>query len=296
MSRREERLQREQKKNKNKAKVKKGIIVASSTLVGAALLATGITFVVQNVGNGETRVTAIERHVPADIDALFISEKNRSAWQYMEGLAGSTFGQEIDAADQIGVAFKKGESYLYASGEEKAMEKEMVSRGLADLPHREGVYILDGEKEGLVETGLGADENYKGAGVADATESYAYITNNHMSNFFEGASGIPADKWEWYGTFVEKDTISKNGAWVGKVSNIKSTDFNLDTLDEWIKFEKKDKWVSEVFTKENDTIWISLNPDSLAKIQEVESHSTGIDDIKVNLDKEGNMEFAFGKK
>lgn len=287
MSRKEARLARDMQKKSN---AKMMAIVGGSVVLIVAIVAIVLSLTL-NKGGTDDKITAIEKHAPADIDALFVSKPNALSIEYMETLAGSKFGQQINASNQIGVGFKKGKSFFYVSGEKKAMDAEMKSRGLDKLPNLDGVYVLEGGEEGLVEIGLGSDEGYQGReGMEEDPMSFGYVTNTHAPDFFKGDSGIPQEKWEWHGNF------DVNGAWVGKITNITSKDFNLTKFKDWVQFEKKDKWVSDMFVKEGDKIGFTISRDSLALLRGVESYSSGIDDIKGTLDAEGTMEFSFGKK
>lgn len=281
MGRREARLAKDQQKKK---KLQKIALIGGGAAIAAAATVGAFTL----FGNG-TQITEIENHVPADVDALFISEKNLDSWEYTKALSGSANSQQIDAATMVGAAFKDGKTYFYAAGEKKAMDTEMEKRGLADLPNLDGVYLLEGEADGLVEVGLGASEDYAGKDLKEAP-SFGYVTNNNFDeDYFAGESGIPTKKWIWFGTFSE-------GAWVGDTSGVKASDFDLDKLDDWVNFEKKPAFLNDSFVQKDDAIGISLTLKELSTISGIPEYSSGIDDIKATLDNEGVMQISLERK
>lgn len=282
MGRREARLAKEDHKKK---KLQKTALIGG----GAALAIAAATIGAFALLGDDAHITEIEKHAPADVDALFISEKNLDSWEYTKALSGSANSQQIDAATTVAAAFKDGKTYFYAAGEKNAMDAEMEKRGLANLPNIDGVYLLEGEADGLVEDGLGAAKDYAGKDLKEAP-SFGYVTNSNFDeDYFEGESGIPTDKWIWFGTFSE-------GAWVGDTSGVKASDFDLEKLDDWVNFEKKPAFLNDSFVQKDGAIGISLTLKELSTISGIPEYSSGIDDIKATLDNEGVMQISLERK
>lgn len=290
ISRQEIRRNRQRvQRNKNLKLV--GLIIISAVVAAFIIFSLlGKPSDIKSDNTGKVTLGSIENHVPKNSDAVFVSENNTEAWDYMKTISNAKFGEVINSAKYVGVSFHDGHVSFYAAGNASEMNKEVEKRKLGDFENLDGVYILSDEKNGLVENGLGTTENYKGKELeSNNVVSRGYITNKNFTNYFKGDSGIPQEKFEWAGTFTE-------GAWVGDVEAISADDFKLEKLVDWVTFEKKPNWITNAFTKDSeDTVGILLTPKQLHEIIGGKEYSMGIDDIKVTIDAEGVMELSFGK-
>ncbi len=293
-SRKAERLKREAYK-KEKNKIYK-IIIASVVAVGVILgIIFGVMAITKNTDilpTTKDRSTSIESHVPEDIDSLFISEVNNDSWEYIRTLAKSNVSQRLDSAKYVAVAYKDGKSYLYAQGDVDEMKIEASERKL-NVPNMNGVYLLDGDEDGLVEQGLSYSDSYEGQGLNSANKSFGYITTKYSDMKIDKEMGLPTYPWTWYGTFGED-------AWVGYSKELKSIDFDLVKLAKWERFTKEDDaWLLASFAKsssDDNSININLKLDQLSKLTGVKEYSASIDDIKATIKEDGLMEIVFERK
>lgn len=273
-----------QRRKEMKQKNRKKIVGLSCGVLAFVVAGGGFLLYNQSV---ENKATAIEKHVPVDVDSLFISDKNDDSWEYFRIISGHDNAVNMLNAKKVGVAFKDDQSYLYVEGG-KELEKEIAERNIKVEGSGDGAYLIAGDKSGFTEDGLGTLDDYAGKN-SKHEESFAYATNKFSDDkkFFEGESGIPTDDWSWTGTFTDK-------GWLGEIKDVNADQFDMKKFNAWVGFEKKPNWVHDGITKNKDgLVTISYNPRELGEVTGNNTKMTNIDDINVTIDKSNIMTLNF---
>lgn len=284
MTRSERSAQRRQTQSNKR---KKTIIGLSCGALAFAIAGGG--FLAYNNAVSNT-TTAIEKHVPTDVDSVFVSDKDASSWDYFRVISGHDNVVDLLNADKVGVAFKDDLSYLYVEGG-KDLEKEIAERDIKTVASGGGVYLIAGDKSGFVEDGLGKMDDYAGKD-SKHDKSFAYATNKHSDDdkFFAGESGIPTEDWTWTGTFTNK-------GWLGEIDAVSAGQFDMKKFDAWVGFEKKPNWVKDGITKDDSGIvTISYAPHEVGEITGNKPKMVNIDDINVTIDNKSIMTLNFERQ
>ena len=260
--------------------------VAKSFAIGGLCFITVGGGAIWAVSQSTPNVSSIEKHVPQDVDALFMSVMDDESWDYFKTISGYKNISSPINAKNIAVSFKNGKSYLYVQGDNK-LDKELVERNIIPVDSVDDVYLLAGADDGLVDSGLGTAEDYAGKGINDGT-SFGYVTNRNIKKgFFDEKSGIPSQDWEWVGKF-------NNTQWSGKVKGISANDFDMNKFDKWVGFEKKPAWLNNAFTEnEEGVVNVTLTPRDISEITGDPQISSDIVDITSTLNSDGVMDFKF---
>lgn len=282
------RSERSAQRRKEQSRKKKKVLIGASCGVLAFLVAGGAFLAYENIANNDS--TAIEKHIPTDVDAVFVSDKNPDSWEYFKVISGYDNASDLLNAEKVGVAFRDGQSYLYAQGG-KELEREISERDINVEGSEGGAYLIAGDKSGFVGDGLGKMDDYVGK-HREHDESFAYATNKYSNDgqFFEGESGIPTNDWLWTGTFTDK-------GWLGEIKDINSDQFDMKKFDAWVGFEKKPNWVRDGISKDDTgKVIISYNPQEFGEITGNKTQMANIDDIKVTIDKSNIMTLNFERE
>lgn len=284
MTRSERSAQRRKEQSKNNRKTLIGI----SCGILAFAIAGGGFLVYSDVSSNKS--TAIEKHVPTDVDSVFVSDKNSDSWEYFRVISGYDNAVDMLNAEKVGVAFKDDQSYLYVQGG-KELEKEISERKIKVEGSGDGAYLIAGDSSGFVEDGLGNMDDYAGK-HSKHKQSFVYATNKYSDDdkFFAGESGIPTSDWSWIGTFTDK-------GWLGEIKTVNADQFDMKRFDAWAGFEQKPRWVKDGISKDSTgKVNISYSPKEVGEITGNKMKMSNIDDIKVMIDKNNIMTLNFERQ
>lgn len=197
--------------------------VISTVIVLITVVLIGLNFTIFH----KRDITEIEKAMPQDSSAVFISSANNDSWSYMNRLAGIQTPFPADA-QYVGYALSSNTPVLYFSTpEDKVSEtKKWLDNSKTDYIQKDYVFALTKDSSKLAESGIGNDSSYASGASKSAQASSGYINFGSLSkNANDTFVKVLPSAGKWYGEF-------KQNQWVGKISDVDFSKVDAVTADE----------------------------------------------------------------
>lgn len=199
-----------------------------TTVISAVIVLITVVLIILNFSVFHKRdITAIEKIIPQDASAVFVSSANQDSWSYMNRLAGVQIPFPSDA-EYVGYALSGKVPVLYFSTPESKVSetKKLLDNSKTDYTQKGQVFALTKDPSKVVEQGIGTDNDYAGRASKSSQESSGYINFEILGQGAnETFARVLPSAGKWYGEF-EQDQ------WVGKISNVDFSKIDAVTADE----------------------------------------------------------------